>query len=480
MKKLTILLLIILLESIVLFGVVIADTGTYVVEKQQSTLTIQTSGDVTIDYYIKMRVTGGNIPWVTVGLPNSNYEIKTFSGATKSVRKDNQGSWAGVYVELDKKYLTGESFAFSVQVTQKSFVKKYNQNASIQFTPVWWDNAITENLIIKVVPPKKVSSVTTSSQPTRYENNSVIWEWSNVGKGDRKTIGVIMPLNIFPQLLSSTSPSDLQDSSSDGSLWWLLIIVAIGFIAILLIKETFDYGSPSLSTSGDRDITRHINMDCPNDKSRLDKKTIKGTTIDFCDICGGCFFDKREIESLIKSNVDEKDLNTNKTTKFSEERKLSFICPKCDGDMKRKERIHGKDKLAIYVCEDCDGIWLNKGDYQIIKDKRLEQEKEEKKRKDEGEDYHPIAWWFFYPYIHSTGAASHSSIASYGGGSFGGGGSSVSTGVSSCVSCACVSACACACACAGGGGGGAAGCAPKNKLKQIQLDRLYPKQKAKI
>jgi hypothetical protein len=161
---------------------------------------------------------------------------------------------------------------------------------------------------------------------------------------------------------------------------------------------------------------------------------------------------------------------TNKTQKLIE------TCPRCDGDMSLKKKTDDKGNIVkIFYCEDCDGLFMYPKNYQIIKDKRLLQEVDSKKKKDDEDKYHPIGWWWFYPYIHSTGTASHSAFAHYGGASYGGGGGSdsgsrSSPSVSTCVSCACVSACACACACAGGG---AAGCSPKNKLKQIDLNKFY-------
>lgn len=164
---------------------------------------------------------------------------------------------------------------------------------------------------------------------------------------------------------------------------------------------------------------------------------------------------------------------TNKNQKTIE------TCPRCDGDMSLKRKTDDKgNNVKLFVCEDCSGIFMYPGNYQIIKDKRLIQEKESKDKKDKEDKYHPVGWWWFYPYIMSTGNASHSAFAHYGGASYGGGGGSDSggrsTSVSTCVSCACVSACACACACASGG---AAGCSPKNKIKQIDLNKYYPQIK---
>ena len=54
---------------------VLADTGTYVIDKQDITLTIFKNGDVNIFYDFGIECTGGNIPWVCLGTPNKNYDI---------------------------------------------------------------------------------------------------------------------------------------------------------------------------------------------------------------------------------------------------------------------------------------------------------------------------------------------------------------------------------------------------------------------
>ena len=72
MKK----VLFIILFLIVISGIASADTGTYIIKEQFVNLDIYSNSDVRIKYEIKMEVTGGNIPWVTVGLPNKNFDIK--------------------------------------------------------------------------------------------------------------------------------------------------------------------------------------------------------------------------------------------------------------------------------------------------------------------------------------------------------------------------------------------------------------------
>jgi hypothetical protein len=104
-------------------------------------------------------------------------------------------------------------------------------------------------------------------------------------------------------------------------------------------------------------------------------------------------------------------------------------------------------------------MWLNKGIYQAIKEKRGEQDAQQQeklklvgdKKTDQKKNYYGPSWWWFYPYIMYPRRYQpyiapvpppvvHSCA---------------------CVSCACVASCACACACAGGG---AAGCAPKEMM----------------
>ena len=451
----------------ILFGLAIsgfssADTGTYTLNKEFVDLTVQTDGNVLIKYTIEMAVHSGNIPWVTVGLPNSNFEIKNHSGNAESIISKNSADWTGVYITLDKTYYSGDTFNFSFEVLQKGFVYRYTETqASIQFIPSWWDNAIIEDLKITVVIPPEIHNVTTSSEPTRYEGPNVIWEWNNVAKGETKNVGVLMPLNVFSSV--SKPPSE-----GFSYLCWIGIIVVIIAIISFIVYCYRDaslskayYDEPTISAGGTDKLTRHINMNCPNDSHILDRRTQKRTTVDYCDMCGGCFFDNGEIESLIRDDVNENDLNTNNISNFASSRTFVSKCPRCDGKMKRITKTVHRTEQSVYVCNDCKGIWMNGGTYQAIKDKRIEQENLAQLKLKNESDYFPSYWWAFYPFIGSP-ARYHKHIA-FSGTS---GHSSYSSTTCACVSCACAGGCACACACAGGG---AAGCSPKDKFPQISF-----------
>ena len=62
-----------------------ADTGTYRITNYMVTLQPQSDGQVRITIVQDWRVLGGHIPWVTVGLPNKNFSVASFSSAASNV-----------------------------------------------------------------------------------------------------------------------------------------------------------------------------------------------------------------------------------------------------------------------------------------------------------------------------------------------------------------------------------------------------------
>ena len=78
-------LAIILLLS--LYLPVSADTGTYEIQKYGVTLEPLDDGRVGITIDQTWRVLTGNIPWITVGLPNDHFDIESSSLAVKKISK---------------------------------------------------------------------------------------------------------------------------------------------------------------------------------------------------------------------------------------------------------------------------------------------------------------------------------------------------------------------------------------------------------
>ena len=75
MKKALLILTALFLLFLFIPAQVLADTGTYKIDNYTVTLTPQSDGSVNISYYQQWTVLSGNIPWITVGLPNTFYTI---------------------------------------------------------------------------------------------------------------------------------------------------------------------------------------------------------------------------------------------------------------------------------------------------------------------------------------------------------------------------------------------------------------------
>lgn len=107
---------------------------------------------------------------------------------------------------------------------------------------------------------------------------------------------------------------------------------------------------------------------CSQCKQELKKVIYKGVSVDECPQCLGMFFEKNELE-MAKNNTDE-DLRwvdfvifENTPNKFipSDSNKM---CPACNSSM--KGFTYKDSKVTLDVCSQCEGVWLDKGEFQKI------------------------------------------------------------------------------------------------------------------
>ena len=107
------------------------------------TLEPQSNGQVKITYEQSWKVLSGDIPWITVGLPNSNFTVGSSSGALTKVSAANSSGFSGVRVDLDKDYLPGQTFDIKFTVLQSNLLERLTAEKKwrINYTPGWYDNA---------------------------------------------------------------------------------------------------------------------------------------------------------------------------------------------------------------------------------------------------------------------------------------------------------------------------------------------------
>jgi len=98
-------------------------------------------------------------------------------------------------------------------------------------------------------------------------------------------------------------------------------------------------------------------MNCPNDNEQLEKVLFHNVEVDYCPKCLGIWFNKDE-----QLNWVDIDLWRDKA-KF----KVSHgdkHCPVCRGGL--REVAYDDSKVKVDFCKNCEGIWLDRGEFKQI------------------------------------------------------------------------------------------------------------------
>ncbi|MFT7623149.1 MAG: Zn-finger nucleic acid-binding protein [Myxococcota bacterium] len=105
---------------------------------------------------------------------------------------------------------------------------------------------------------------------------------------------------------------------------------------------------------------------CPNDGDPLVEEAMVGQRVDRCQLCGGIFFDKGELESILrlvkhfhKVTLDEADIETVPCA----ERCRDVACVNGHGTMTPQD-LGG---IIIDACDTCGAVWLDHGEIVALK-----------------------------------------------------------------------------------------------------------------
>jgi hypothetical protein len=240
----------ILLASLLIATNSLADTGTYRIIDYSVTLNPKLNGEILMDYSQTWLVTGGYIPWVTVGLPNANYQITSWGGAAKKVSNGNEGSWNGARVDLNRNYQPNEVFTYNFTILQRNLVNQRPDGYGIEFTPGWYDRCTIDKLSIKVVSPTGLKNVTANPRAATSDGRTLLFSKNNLGMGERYRISVQFPKEAGFKVLAQSSQS--RSKSGDNSfipLIFIIVVFAVIFLALYLQWTSTndgysDYGGP--------------------------------------------------------------------------------------------------------------------------------------------------------------------------------------------------------------------------------------------
>jgi hypothetical protein len=212
------------------------DTGTYRISNYEVALTPRSDGTVAVQYYQKWLVTGGHIPWITVGTSNGNFTITGSGGSVSRAESAGQGGWSGARLDLDRDYQSGETFEVSFSIVQKGLFYAEEQNYKFDFTPGWYDRAVTDTLRMSVKFFAKLETVTADPQPSFVSGEEMVWNKYGLGAGEHFSIHVSFPVGLFPAGIAASNLKKASGGGGSGIIGAIVFIIIIVIIIIMIVR----------------------------------------------------------------------------------------------------------------------------------------------------------------------------------------------------------------------------------------------------
>ncbi|MBI4721001.1 MAG: hypothetical protein HY770_07250 [Chitinivibrionia bacterium] len=224
------------------------DTGMYRILSYKVGLTPRSDGIVSIEYHQRWLVTGGHIPWITVGTPNSSFDVAGAQGAVSSIASAGEGGWSGVRLDLDKDYRTGQTFDVGFAIDQRKLFYASGGNFKLDFTPGWYDRAATDTLRISVKFFADPRTVVASPRPTSVSDDVMTWEKRGLAPGERFSIQVSFPAGSFPSGIAKTNLKGASGGGLSGEkgvfvFMFVAVIVIIVILAMFSTKRRYSGGN---------------------------------------------------------------------------------------------------------------------------------------------------------------------------------------------------------------------------------------------
>jgi Zn-finger nucleic acid-binding protein len=111
-------------------------------------------------------------------------------------------------------------------------------------------------------------------------------------------------------------------------------------------------------------------MKCPRDGTQLDKVRIAGIEIDKCHQCDGIWFDRGELDRVRDAKVTDAEETLEReygNPSFRRGRTEGYmLCPRCADKRLQQYTYTYMNPVRIDRCEDCFGVWLDKGELDAI------------------------------------------------------------------------------------------------------------------
>ncbi len=126
-----------------------------------------------------------------------------------------------------------------------------------------------------------------------------------------------------------------------------------------MIEEIGDKKYQEIKTSPQ--LGEKYMMDCPKCSSEtlVETPALGNIPLDICPGCSGIWFDKGELEALLKKSQDSSDFA------LINPKPKGLVCPRCKNNMSRGGMIN--PLLLVDKCESCGGVWLDSNELRLVK-----------------------------------------------------------------------------------------------------------------
>ena len=104
-------------------------------------------------------------------------------------------------------------------------------------------------------------------------------------------------------------------------------------------------------------------INCPKCSSEglVETLTLGNIPLDVCPGCSGIWFDKGELEALLKQSQGWHSADFTLINPMAE----GLICPRCKNKMTRGGMVN--PLLLVDKCQSCDGIWLDAHELDLVR-----------------------------------------------------------------------------------------------------------------
>ncbi|MCP3966299.1 MAG: zf-TFIIB domain-containing protein [Lentisphaerae bacterium] len=106
-------------------------------------------------------------------------------------------------------------------------------------------------------------------------------------------------------------------------------------------------------------------MQCAKCSTELKERRIEEVKLDVCPKCSGIWFDFDELQNFL--DKDYKEVLQNIVDNNQGHDELRAACPKCGGKGKMINIVDPEHDIHIDTCLLCYGIWLDGGEYELLK-----------------------------------------------------------------------------------------------------------------